>query len=89
MSLSEHYQASLNQPDMVHDEIQQQAIIKLEALSEALVKSSRRPGLDLLARLSPFSKHHMRPVKGMYIWGGVGRGKTWLMNLFYEELPIN
>jgi len=88
MSLTEHYQAALNQPDMVHDEVQQQAIIKLEALSKALVKSSSRPGLDLLARLSPLSKHHTKPVQGLYIWGGVGRGKTWLMNLFYEELAI-
>jgi len=28
------------------------------------------------------------PIKGLYIWGGVGRGKTYLVNYFYRELPI-
>lgn len=27
------------------------------------------------------------PIKGLYLWGGVGVGKTWMMDIFYQCLP--
>jgi predicted ATPase len=34
------------------------------------------------------SKSASEPVRGVYLWGGVGRGKTWMMDLFYQSLPF-
>lgn len=88
MSLMTQYEKALKQPDMVPDSAQQQAIIKLDALSDRLLKNNQSAFLTRLRKLSPIKKWRPAPIQGLYFWGGVGRGKTWLMNLFYEELAI-
>lgn len=88
MSLIKLYQDALSQPDMVQDSAQQEAITKLQTLTEHLQDSEKNSWLFQLLIYSPIKSWRPEPVKGLYLWGGVGRGKTWLMNLFYRQLKI-
>ena len=59
------------------------------ALAQAHKVHASSPGL--LGRLrSRFggAAPEIPPVKGLYLWGGVGRGKTYLMDWFAEALPL-
>jgi cell division protein ZapE len=69
---------------------QNDAAARLDALSAALLEQSRSIGGKLRARLSwlPASPAKTAP-RGIYLWGGVGRGKTLLMDLFHKSLPSN
>jgi len=65
------------------DSTQLQAIAKLENLYHALIAPRPKPGiLERLLKRAP------TPIIGLYIYGGVGRGKTLLMDHFYEALPF-
>jgi len=55
---------------------------ELDALWHALQRRRHPTVLDRLRR------NKRKHVPGLYIWGSVGRGKTWLMDLFYEHLPV-
>lgn len=85
MSLSHKYKIALQQPDMVHDAVQEIAINKLEKLSQTLTSDNN---ISIFLQIKRLLQRQHEPVQGLYFWGGVGRGKTWLMNLFYEELDI-
>jgi cell division protein ZapE len=67
------------------DAAQQRVVALLDSLREKLVAPPRSNGFlkDLLTR---GKQHELQ--KGLYIWGGVGRGKTWLMDLFFQSLPF-
>jgi len=81
----ERYKADLQRTDFQPDETQQMAVLKLQGLYAALVERDRvRPGL--FQRL--FGSKPKAP-RGLYFWGGVGRGKTYLMDTFFEALPID
>ncbi|ALG68729.1 cell division protein ZapE [Beggiatoa leptomitoformis] len=84
------YQRDLQRPDFVSDEAQKRAVQHTQQLYEALIHANTPPTDSLLSVLrAKLSKRKKEPVKGLYFWGGVGRGKTYLIDNFYDCLPFS
>ena len=87
MEIRQAYEDSLARAGHVRDPAQLDVIEKLEDLQRRIQnhKPARR-GILSFFRAAPRENTH--GVKGLYIWGGVGRGKTFLMDLFFENLQV-
>ncbi|MCL1622862.1 cell division protein ZapE [Moraxella sp. Tifton1] len=81
----ERYQAALATGNFSEDPIQRQAMGYLDELYHQIIKMDGDTKRGFFASLF---KSKPVPPKGLYMWGGVGRGKTWMMDMFYESLPI-
>ncbi|MGE5026869.1 MAG: cell division protein ZapE, partial [Betaproteobacteria bacterium] len=82
-NLQAAYARHAGQRGFVLDESQQHAIDRLQHLYDDLLQSeaySKRLWHKL------FSKN--RNVRGVYLWGGVGRGKSFLMDVFFASVPL-
>jgi cell division protein ZapE len=85
VSLRALYQRRLEEAGLVPDAEQAAAADHLGGVLEALAAAGPLPSHGLLGRW----RGHRRPaVRGLYLWGGVGRGKTWLLDLFFHGLPF-
>lgn len=77
------YEALLAAGELRADPQQREAATRLDALQRQLEGSGNKPGfLGKLLGRKPQSP------RGLYIWGGVGRGKSMLMDLFHQTLSI-
>lgn len=82
------YQAGISQGEFQHDEAQAAAIALLQSLHDDLMAQAPAPKPGFFQRLLGKKPAPQAVVQGLYFWGGVGRGKTFLMDLFYESLPF-
>ncbi|QCP49960.1 AFG1 family ATPase [Trinickia violacea] len=83
MNVTEYYEKELQTRGYQSDAAQRAAVDRLQRCYEEWVAyKARRP--------NAFMKLIMRPdlPRGIYMWGGVGRGKSFLMDSFYAIVPL-
>ena len=79
----ERYQTDLEHSGFYPDASQAKAVQRLQLLYDRLIVSL--PQRSLFGRLT---RRKPDAIKGLYLWGGPGRGKTYLMDGFYQALPL-
>jgi cell division protein ZapE len=85
-TVSERYAALVSAGEIEHDPAQ-------AAIAGRLARLGARLAQHRLARKSSslgwlFGQRDTEPLKGLYVFGDVGRGKTMLMDLFYAASPV-
>src|SRR5260221_4299806 len=87
MSVRELYEGLVGLKKIERDRAQQALLGRLEAVEQRVAthRSARRvrPSGWLFG-----SRDQVEPVKGLYVYGDVGRGKTMMMDLFFEASPV-
>ncbi len=89
MTPLEKYQQDLQRTDFSYDAAQEQAVMHLDRLYHDLVDRYENRPRSFLAMFSGGVKRQKTPCQGLYFWGGVGRGKTYLVDTFYDCLPFH
>lgn len=81
------YQRDIESGQFFPDPAQENAVRELQYLHDRLLRKSWPQKKGLLSRFFG-AEPTLEPERGLYFWGGVGRGKTYLMDNFYESLPF-
>lgn len=89
------YRKDLEREDFQHDPAQEAAILRLQRVYDELTRQPPPPpqvarNKGLFARLASRDRPESagKPVRGLYLWGEVGRGKTYLVDAFFDALPF-
>lgn len=86
-TIANRYQQMLDAGQIDRDPAQEAVVQRLGALAARLEQTQLAAKGSALGWL--FGKRGKpEPVPGMYIWGSVGRGKTMLMDLFFDSLDV-
>jgi cell division protein ZapE len=89
MTPLQRYQHDLEHKGFTPDAAQREAVGHTDALFHALC-ASPAGNVSLLGKLRRRLRGGRRdPIAGLYFWGGVGRGKTWLVDSFFDCLPFD
>lgn len=83
MNVREYYRQALAERGYLPDTAQEAAVQRLQVFYDDWINFKK-------ARSSRLKKLFKRPAvpRGVYLWGGVGRGKSFIMDAFYLTVPV-
>ena len=84
----EKYRSHLNSVDFKVDSSQEVAVMHLQRLFMDLIEKEGEGNFLLRKIKCLFGRKKSTKILGIYLWGGVGRGKTYLVDSFFECLPF-
>ncbi len=87
-SITDRYAALVEAGAIERDPAQVAVVKKLEALSATLAARRLARKGSALGWLFGKKADTAAAPKGLYVWGSVGRGKTMLMDMFFEAAPV-
>lgn len=98
MTPLERYQLDVAAGTIAPDPAQEQAVRHFQRLYDDLMRVPERPCGAVITAWQLLTRARQRGavcrradesrIKGLYLYGGVGRGKTYLMDVFFESLPF-
>lgn len=87
-TIPERYIALVESGAIERDPAQFAVVKRLETLAESLASRQLAKKSSALGWLFGKRQPPTNGIKGLYIWGSVGRGKTMLMDMFYDAAPV-
>ena len=87
-TLANRYEAMVAAGDIESDPAQRALIARLDTLCEALAETRLARKSSPLGWLFGRRPAAQAAMKGLYVWGEVGRGKSMLMDLFFDLVPV-
>ena len=82
MTPSDYYKNECSKNNIIEDQQQLAALISIQKVYEDLIEENQKRNHLLAFIRKP------KIVQGLYLWGGVGIGKTFLLDCFYHCIPF-
>ena len=84
----ERYHLDLQKNVLIEDAAQKQVVQHTQQLYDELIEAVKKHHSWLAVLSDKLMRTQKRPIRGIYLWGGIGRGKTYLVDNFYHSLPF-